>query len=516
MAPFANTAEALAAAERAASAGIPYSTAIQTSGLLRGFRSDCSGFVDYILAKSGYSVGGDTTVSFPSAMLRGQGTITLWDRPQPGQLGHVIIDIAGHWFESGGMLGKGPSAITPQEAAAELGVSNISQLGSGATPRGFIPLHPRSTGAAGATSITGSTVVHGSLAKLWMSVGGNPGLADTMAAIAMAESGGQVGAVGGPNSDGTYDYGLWQINSSHSQYHKTLLLTVPQYNAKAAVAIERSQGLKAWTTYTSGAYKKYLGGAANAQYSGKASSAGTTRPGGESSSAPAPPPAYLTDYQTLVDTSGSTPPPGTDFTVFGLKGLAGTLSDILNPALWLAGQATHGVGTLEHDVSQGVTDVTHAFDIILQVLNPYNWLRAVEFLTGLGMMGYGINMMIKNRGQFPQQKSDRPSVAQTAAMAVPFVGEEEMGAVAAKRIAAKKGTSRAQIRRPVKAKRVSLDSPSHPRNLVKDLNALSSTSSSSSSQSSARSGNRPSQKAIGPGSSGRRRPSSGTRVISVE
>jgi hypothetical protein len=35
-------------------------------------------------------------------------------------------------------------------------------------------------------------------------------------AIALAESGGNTEAVGGPNSNGTYDYGLWQINSIHN------------------------------------------------------------------------------------------------------------------------------------------------------------------------------------------------------------------------------------------------------------------------------------------------------------
>jgi len=37
-----------------------------------------------------------------------------------------------------------------------------------------------------------------------------------MLAIALAESNGDPYCEGGPNSDGTYDYGVWQINSSHS------------------------------------------------------------------------------------------------------------------------------------------------------------------------------------------------------------------------------------------------------------------------------------------------------------
>lgn len=89
---------------------------------------------------------------------------------------------------------------------------------------------------------------------------------DVMAAIAMAESSGNTNAhnpVGLDNS-----YGLWQINmlgnmgpvrrrqlgiSNNSQ------LFDPAVNAKAAAMILRQQGLSAWSTYTNGAYKKYLG-----------------------------------------------------------------------------------------------------------------------------------------------------------------------------------------------------------------------------------------------------------------
>lgn len=112
-----------------------------------------------------------------------------------------------------------------------------------------------------------------SLANLWVQAGGNPGLANTMAAIAMAESSGQVNATNS-NTNGTIDRGLWQINSVHSQFNAQRLLTDPLYNAQAAVAVEKSQGLGAWTTYTSGAYAQYLGQADTIK------GYGGTRPGG--------------------------------------------------------------------------------------------------------------------------------------------------------------------------------------------------------------------------------------------
>jgi len=136
----------LAAAQAAAAAHIGYSTSVNTSGLLSGFRSDCSGFVSWVLHMGGVNVGDATTVTLPSAsgIVAGVGQqVTLWNRPQPGQQGHVIINILGQWFESGGQLGGGVTSMTAGQAAQELGVSDLSQLGPGPTPNGFSPLHPQ-------------------------------------------------------------------------------------------------------------------------------------------------------------------------------------------------------------------------------------------------------------------------------------------------------------------------------------------------------------------------------------
>lgn len=147
------------------------------------------------------------------------------------------------------------------------------------------------------------------LAQLWIDNGGSPALANTMAAIAMAESGGNENTPPNKNPDGSTDYGLWRINSSHTQFDPTQLQNDPNYNAAAAVAVFKSQGLTAWTTYTNGAYKKFLAGASNRQVQGY----GGTRPGGE----PAGPQSgqdtseqYLQEYVSLRD-SPRTAPPGT-------------------------------------------------------------------------------------------------------------------------------------------------------------------------------------------------------------
>jgi cell wall-associated NlpC family hydrolase len=79
----------------------------------------------------------------------------------------------------------------------------------------------------------------------------------TMVAICRAESGYRVDAIGGPNSNGTYDYGLFQINSVHG-YDTRKLTSDAAYNTQAAKKIYDGQGLRAWAVYNSGKYQQYM------------------------------------------------------------------------------------------------------------------------------------------------------------------------------------------------------------------------------------------------------------------
>ncbi|MHB1568503.1 MAG: hypothetical protein ACYC0H_04795, partial [Solirubrobacteraceae bacterium] len=70
---------------------------------------DCSGFVSAVLHAGGYLSSPQTTVTLPNqpGILSGPGQyVTIYDRAQPGQNGHVIIDIGGQFYESGGMHGS--------------------------------------------------------------------------------------------------------------------------------------------------------------------------------------------------------------------------------------------------------------------------------------------------------------------------------------------------------------------------------------------------------------------------
>src|SRR4051794_30602915 len=83
-------------------------------------------------------------------------------------------------------------------------------------------------------------------------------------AVALAESSGNTTAVN-HNTNGSTDYGLWQINSVHSQYNPTLLLSNPAYNASAAWDISsHGSNWNPWTTFATGAYLKYMSQASGA------------------------------------------------------------------------------------------------------------------------------------------------------------------------------------------------------------------------------------------------------------
>lgn len=84
------------------------------------------------------------------------------------------------------------------------------------------------------------------------------------AAIAMAESSGRPSAKGGPNGNGSYDYGLWQINDIHkgSAFVPGGDMTKmfdPGLNAKAMFSISGGGvNWKPWSTFNNGAYLKFM------------------------------------------------------------------------------------------------------------------------------------------------------------------------------------------------------------------------------------------------------------------
>lgn len=100
-----------------------------------------------------------------------------------------------------------------------------------------------------------SHYTYGQLRDLWVQAGGRPDQAPLAAAVAMAESGGR-NVRSQPNSNGSYDVGPWQINSSHGSQLASL---DPLANARAAVQMSGNgtnwrPWCTAWTNGCSGTY----------------------------------------------------------------------------------------------------------------------------------------------------------------------------------------------------------------------------------------------------------------------
>lgn len=254
------------------------------------------------------------------------GVIQNWYNGQPfywfKQAGSNVYNYVAEQFKSNLKIGQSVKqgqqigSIAPSGTGLELGFATASGRTLASVTTGYTEGQVTPAGQSYRAQVIqggGSGSPTTDLAQLWIDAGGSPALANTMAAIALAESSGQVGATN-KNSNGTTDRGLWQINSSHSQFNSQQLLTDPLYNAQAAVAVFKSQGLTAWSTYNSGAYRNFLAGAANAQYTGAGPTYGGTRPGGEpaggSGSGGGNSQQTLQEYVSLRDMP-RTAPPGT-------------------------------------------------------------------------------------------------------------------------------------------------------------------------------------------------------------
>jgi cell wall-associated NlpC family hydrolase len=82
---------------------------------------DCSGFVSAVLHAGGYLSTPEDTTTLPGAsgMESGPGQyVTVYDRDGAGKQGHVIIDIAGQFYESGGQRGSWGGGGGVQEISA--------------------------------------------------------------------------------------------------------------------------------------------------------------------------------------------------------------------------------------------------------------------------------------------------------------------------------------------------------------------------------------------------------------
>lgn len=217
-----------------------------------------------------------------------------------------------------------------------------------------------------------STSPSESLSRLWTSAGGSPKVANIMAAIALAESGGRTDATH-ENADGSIDRGLWQINSSHAMYDPSRLLSDPEYNARAAVAVYRSQGLGAWTTYTSGAYRRFLGQGSTVPLPPVRS-----RPGGEPADGSGDSGANELASFTLPSPKNELPPPFGTWTPWGET-----------KREW------NNLHSLFGGAKSTTEAVSKATEGIMWLFSPRHALRAMEIVAGGGLIAMGLWTSVK-------------------------------------------------------------------------------------------------------------------------
>lgn len=153
-----------------------------------------------------------------------------------------------------------PEINTALSFAKAFGVTNygsLPELWSGLTRA-----HGYARGGQLPGFASGGSMSYGQIEGVWEKAGGPASLAAVMAAIAEAESSGQPGIIQQGQPYATTGWGLWQITPGNSepQYGVDQALLNPLNNARAALAKYHSQGLGAWTTFTSGAYRRFLQG----------------------------------------------------------------------------------------------------------------------------------------------------------------------------------------------------------------------------------------------------------------
>lgn len=154
--------------------------------------------------------------------------------------------VPGHW--SGGWVNS-PMYMVGEEAPAHPEIVLASNPAYRERNVGLWAEAGRMLGVPGFAR--GGIVSYGGLEGLWDQAGGTRSLAPLMAAIAEAESGGNPLA---HNPSGAS--GLWQILGAPFPGN----VYDPLTNARMAVWKYAHQGLGAWTTYTSGAYRAFLKG----------------------------------------------------------------------------------------------------------------------------------------------------------------------------------------------------------------------------------------------------------------
>ena len=204
----------------------------------------------------------------------------------------------------------------------------------------------------------------------------------TAVAVALAESSGRTDATN-HNSDGSTDYGLWQINSVHADLLNSGNWQTPLDNAKMAKSVHDAAGSwRPWSTFNSGAWLVYYN-------RGVAASTAST------------------------DTVTSTGQANVTLTGFDWKTI------LEGPAGIIGGGASAIGGAIGGGGISGLSDaISNLGKFLSFIANPSNWLRVAEFIAGLAFVGWALWQFVSDTSIGGAIKSTAKSAAEAGAVAV--------------------------------------------------------------------------------------------------
>lgn len=183
-----------------------------------------------------------------------------------------------------------------------------------------------------------------------LAAGFPPNEVATATAVALAESGGDPAATN-RNTNGSYDYGLWQINTVHGGLLNQGDKFNPLDNAKMALTVYKGAGNKwtPWSVYKSGVYRAQL-------LKGTAGAAKPVTVGTAPAVAAWNPPLVSPEGEPMTDPEGNVIPPSTP-----LDSAAASLGSVVTSLQTMTDTLTSTVTTL---------------------LSGGFWLRVGAFLVG--------------------------------------------------------------------------------------------------------------------------------------
>ena len=230
---------------------------------------------------------------------------------------------------------------------------------------------PQSTGipttAPAPVAPPSGTLTFGQIEALWISNGGDPAWAPTMAGIALAESGGNTTSLNNNPGTGDYSVGLWQIN-----YYANLLgPRTAAYGSPAALQSDSNAQAKAAIDLLGG------GGGISAWLGDKV---GNSAQGGN--------PLPLSTVEALVAQNGL----GSVADAFDPAGK--TPAQIAQLVLAIPGGSLPIIGPIISGVN-AAGSAAQEFATIATKLSSYQfWLRVGEFALGLGLLVGGLALFV--------------------------------------------------------------------------------------------------------------------------